>query len=48
MNDPDKNKLTPNTQTFVEGDQKFLAFEKSIQVSEKTSALRSADLGAQQ
>ena len=46
MNDPDKNKLTPNTQTFVESDQKFLAFEKSIQeVSEKISALRSADLG---
>ena len=46
MNDPDKNKLTPNNQTFVESDQKFLAFEKSIQeVSEKISALRSADLG---
>jgi len=46
MRTSDKENLNLSKQTFLESDQKFLEFEKPIQeVSEKISALKSADIG---
>ena len=46
MSTSDKENLNLSKKTFLESDQKFLEFEKPIQeVSEKISALKSADIG---